>query len=557
MILQQMGLRASALYPTRCGNAIGLRISAGKRHTNLSQPQIDELDALTRAISTLFDVPICLVTLFTGRDMLRIVNTVARDVVPTQMHSKETLCAKLLLPSRPEALVVSDATHDRRFKNLPGVVGGPMIRSYMGVPLVTDQDTRIGSLCIIDKHVRSWSAEDLSLVANLSHVVVEILQNSPSTQALALCDVAQEGWILLYTNRTWTENWGHHTDFWSARRSPDLSTEPWVRYRSRISQGCKFTVKSLSRGGHSVTTLLFTPASIPATDITIPSLPAGESSKTTSLYIITSLTQEETLDLRGPPSHVPGMECCSIGPMVGRGGYGTVHLGVWHGENVAVKVVPIDHNCGKPWSEAIIMDDLRHPNLVTLHDWVTTPSEIFIVMELCHGGCLRQAIDRGDIVDLQTKMKIAQGIASGMAHLHELGIVHADLNCNNILLDDRGTPKVADFGLSRMLAGQITTETLGTLTHAPLELLVTGALTLKTDVYAFGVVLWEIFDQRRAFAGMTRDQITFAKIQHHARFDVQAGVPDGVTALIHACTDPEPRGRPPFTRILQRLCDQP
>ena len=425
MILQQMGLRASALYPTRCGNAIGLRISAGKRHTNLSQPQIDELDALTQAISTLFDVPICLVTLFTGRDMLRIVNTVARDVVPTQMHSKETLCAKLLLPSRPEALVVSDATHDRRFKNLPGVVGGPMIRSYMGVPLVTDQDTRIGSLCIIDKHVRSWSAEDLSLVANLSHVVVEILQNSPSTQALALCDVAKEGWILLYTNRTWTENWGHHTDFWSVRRSPDLSTEPWVRYRSRISQGCKFTVKSLSRGGHSVTTLLFTPASIPATDITIPSLPAGESSKTTSLYIITSLTQEETLDLRGPPSHVPGMECCSIGPMVGRGGYGTVHLGVWHGENVAVKgrshrsqlweaLVRGHHHGRSAPPEPRDAARLGHP----------PPSEIFIVMELCHGGCLRQAIDRGDIVDLQTKMKIAQGIASGMALLHELGIVH-------------------------------------------------------------------------------------------------------------------------------------
>lgn len=548
-----MGLRGSTLIP-RLGELVG---SPWKRDGDMSPLQIHELDAITRALCTLFDAPFSLVTLFTDRRVLQIKNTVPKSGLPKKMRLEHSLCGKLLLPSRPEALVVTDARHDKRFSNLPGVVGDPRIRSYMGVPLVTEQASRIGTLCVIDRRVRAWSAEDLSLVANLAHIVVETLCQGFSKQALALCDVGQENWRLLYTNRVWSDKWGHQADFWSACKSPDLSTEPWMRYRSRVSQRCKFTVTCLDQDEKHVATVLLTPASIPTADIAIPSLPAGETCRTASLYIITSLAREDTLDLRGPPSHVPGMEECSVGPMLGKGGYGTVYHGQWHGESVAVKVIPVDHTCERPWSEAVIMHELRHRNLVTLHDWVTTPAETFIVMELCLGGCLRQAIDRGDVRGLQAQMGLARGIAEGMAHLHHIGIVHADLNCNNILLDDEGTPKVADFGLSRMLTGQVTTETCGMLTHAPLELLVTGSLTRGTDVYAFGVILWEIFDQHRPFAGMTRDQIMFAKLQRCNSFEVPAGVPDVVSNLIDVCTDPEPRNRPPFASILETLSTQP
>ncbi len=542
-----MGLRVSALFPT----------NKQAKCRDLSTSQVGELDAITHALSVLFDAPISLVTLFKDNRVLQIKNTLEECVLPGKMRLEDSICSKLLLPHRPEALVISDATRDRRVRTLPAITGGPKIRSYMGVPLVTEKTLRIGSLCIVDRRVRTWCAEDLSLVAALSQVVVDVLRDGPAAQPLALCDVDKEGWELLYTNRAWIDDWGHQTAFWSARRSPDLSITPWARYRSRISQRGKFTVKCLDRDEKHVTTILFTPASTRVTSITIPSLPAGRACGHNSLYFITPLTREDTLDLRGLPSHVPGLQDCSVGPMLGRGGFGCVYFGTWHGDQVAVKVVTPDPACLRPWSEAIIMDDLHHPNLVALHEWITTPAETFIVMELCRGGCLRQAIDRGDVADFQKQIMIARGIATGMEYLHHIGIVHADLNCNNILLDDGGTSKVADFGLSRMLTGRMTTKTHGTLTHAPVELLVTGALTRACDVYAFGVILWEIFDQRRAYAGMTRDQIMFAKLQRRDRFDVELDCPDVVRSLITACTDPEPQDRPPFTSILQSLCALP
>ena len=543
-----MGLRVSTLFPTA---------SQADCNRALSASQVEELDAITHALSTIFEAPISLVALFVGKRVLQIKNTVEQRVLPGKIRLEDSICGKLLLPHESEALVVSDATRDRRVKTLPAITGKLKIRSYMGVPLVSEQATRIGSLCIMDRRVRTWSAEDLSLVVALSQVVVDVLRDGPATQPLALCDVDKEGWEFLYTNQTWLESWGHHAAFWSARRSPDLSIEPWARYSSRISQRGKFTVKCLDRDEKHVTTVLFTPASVPTAGITIPSLPAGRDCCNNSVYFITPLTREDTLDLRGLPSHVPGLQGCSIGPMLGRGGFGCVYFGTWHGQSVAVKIVPPDPACLRPWSEAIIMDDLHHPNLVALHEWVTTPSETFIVMELCQGGCLRQAIDRGDIADLQKQMMIARGIAAGMEHLHHIGIVHADLNCNNILLDDRGSPKIADFGLSKTLTGRMTTKTCGTLTHAPVELLVTGALTRKSDVYAFGVVLWEIFDQRRAFAGMTRDQIMLAKLQRRDHFEMRADCPDFVRGLVTACTDPEPQMRPNFASVLQTLCAQP
>lgn len=103
-----------------------------------------------------------------------------------------------------------------------------------------------------------------------------------------------------------------------------------------------------------------------------------------------------------------------------------------------------------------------------------------------------------------------------MCYLHRRNIIHCDLSTNNILLaaselDDRGfVAKVSDMGLSRIMNGSngvINTRTSGTVTHMPPELLMDGDLTKAADVYAFGIILWEIAAGRRPFEGLTHGQI--------------------------------------------------
>lgn len=113
-------------------------------------------------------------------------------------------------------------------------------------------------------------------------------------------------------------------------------------------------------------------------------------------------------------------------------------------------------------------------------------------------------------------------VANALDFLHNMDILHADLNGNNVLLvscnrgERRFTAKVSDFGLSRMVNGVVQTGTTGTPTHMPPELLADGDLSKGTDVYAFGVIMWEVYHGKRAWAGMHPMQVLFrVAVQKH------------------------------------------
>ncbi|KAK9807889.1 hypothetical protein WJX72_012343 [[Myrmecia] bisecta] len=200
--------------------------------------------------------------------------------------------------------------------------------------------------------------------------------------------------------------------------------------------------------------------------------------------------------------------------------------------------------------------------------------ETWLVMELCGLGDLQEHIDQGVFRDQLSSSSYAGGvkmlwivmtaaeIAAAMAYLHSQDILHGDLSGGNVLLvgnsgaDDRPfAAKVADFGLSRILAGDDTVETVsfGTVTHMPPELLREGRLSKAADVYAYGVLLWSMYTGQRPWAGMRHVQIIAQKIIGNASLPFPDHTPRAYRELAESCMDPDDSARPCFDDVVAAL----
>ena len=142
---------------------------------------------------------------------------------------------------------------------------------------------------------------------------------------------------------------------------------------------------------------------------------------------------------------------------IGRGAFGVVYKGYWRDSEVAIKELQLSQTSGHQFDkelkefqdEAAVMKGLRpHANVILLLG-VTPPPNLCIVAEFCENGALYTYLHGDAHIDDAQKIKFAQGIASGMSHLHTEGIIHRDLATRNILLSEGLTPKISDFGLSR------------------------------------------------------------------------------------------------------------
>jgi len=167
-------------------------------------------------------------------------------------------------------------------------------------------------------------------------------------------------------------------------------------------------------------------------------------------------------------------------------------------------------------------------------------------------------------LDVRHVLATSREIASAMTYLHSQNVLHGDLNGNNILLvgstptaaDDRDfSAKVADFGLSRMLApdnDKIITRTHGTITHMAPEVIVESTHSKAADVYSFGVVLWETITCKKAYHGMHYAQIVHS-ITTGKPLDVPKEVPQELQQLLGQCLSKLAADRPTFAEVLQRL----
>ncbi|KAH7443418.1 hypothetical protein KP509_02G033500 [Ceratopteris richardii] len=199
--------------------------------------------------------------------------------------------------------------------------------------------------------------------------------------------------------------------------------------------------------------------------------------------------------------------------LVGEGGFGRVYRGRLQstGQDVAVKQLDKDGLQGNRefLVEVLMLSLLHHPHLVNLIGYCADGDQRLLVYEYMPLGCLEDHLHdlpSGRVpLDWNTRMKIAAGAARGMEYLHDKAnppVIYRDFKSSNILLGEGFHAKLSDFGLAKLGPvgdkTHVSTRVMGTYGYCAPEYAMTGQLTVKSDIYSFGVVLLELITGRRA-----------------------------------------------------------
>ncbi|HEY8316100.1 MAG TPA: serine/threonine-protein kinase, partial [Gaiellaceae bacterium] len=191
--------------------------------------------------------------------------------------------------------------------------------------------------------------------------------------------------------------------------------------------------------------------------------------------------------------------------VLGRGGMSEV----WRakdlelGRDVAMKLLAPNADRMRFEREARAFASLAHPNITQVYDYGEADGRPYMVLEYVPGGTLEAHLQGTQPLPDDETRGIAAGVAAGLAHAHARGVVHRDLKPANVLFDEDGRPKLADFGIARMMAGEGTlTEAgtlLGTAAYISPEQAVGAPATAASDVYSFGVILYRMLTGRLPF----------------------------------------------------------
>jgi serine/threonine protein kinase/beta-lactam-binding protein with PASTA domain len=241
-----------------------------------------------------------------------------------------------------------------------------------------------------------------------------------------------------------------------------------------------------------------------------------------------------------------------------RGGMSTVYAATdlrLH-RTVAVKVMA-EHLAHDPTfvdrftREARAAAMLSHPNVVGVSDQGSDQGLVFLVMELVRGRTLRDLLTARGRLTVAEAFAVLEPVLSGLTAAHRAGIVHRDIKPENVLIGTDGVVKVADFGLARAVVGTgQTSQTggvlIGTVAYLSPEQLERGRADARSDIYAAGIVLYEMLTGHPPYGGDTPLAVAYQHVHH----DVPApsaevpGLPWAVDELVARTTRRDPAGRP-------------
>ncbi|GLT52146.1 hypothetical protein SLA2020_255010 [Shorea laevis] len=263
---------------------------------------------------------------------------------------------------------------------------------------------------------------------------------------------------------------------------------------------------------------------------------------------------------------------------IGSGGYAKVYRGTLpSGELVAIKQAQQGSIQGGLEFKTLIelLSRVHHKNAVSLLGFCSERGEQMLIYEYVPNGSLYETLSgkSGIRLDWTKRLKIALGAARGLAYLHELAnpsIIHRDIKSTNILLDQRFTAKVADFGLSKPISdsekGHVTTQVKGTTGYLDPEYYMTQQLTEKSDVYSFGVLLLELVAGRRTIEGgkyivrevrmtldKTKDLYSLHQILDPAIVDVSLKGFEKFVDLAMSCVEELGADRPTMGEVVKEI----
>ena len=246
---------------------------------------------------------------------------------------------------------------------------------------------------------------------------------------------------------------------------------------------------------------------------------------------------------------------------IGQGGMGVVYRA--HDEvlqrDVALKVVgegtPVEKSSReKLLHEARASSALSHPNICTIHEVGEFDGELYLVMELVEGKSLKELIGSAGLA-VESILRYSVQIAGALAHAHGRNVVHHDLKSANVVVTPQGLVKILDFGLARRLPKAVVDEVTesigplegsgaiaGTLSYMAPEVLRGQPGDYRSDLWAFGVVLYEADSGQVPFRGSTGLEISSA-ILHELPSPLADRIPPGLWAIIQRCLAKEPAQR--------------
>jgi len=243
---------------------------------------------------------------------------------------------------------------------------------------------------------------------------------------------------------------------------------------------------------------------------------------------------------------------------LGGGEFSEVWEGQWNTTPVAVKTLkPGSMSPVEFLQEAALMKRLRHPKLIQLYAVCTREEPFYIVTELMkHGSLLEYLRGEGQPLKLPNLVDMSAQVAAGMAYLEEQNYVHRYLAASNILVGEHLICKVADFSLARVIDEDIyegyTGEWFPIKWTAP-EAALYNRFSIKSDVWSFGVVLYEIITYSQfPYPGMTNAQVLEA-LQQGYRMPRPMGCPDKLYDIMLDCWHEEPANRPTFETLQWQL----
>jgi serine/threonine protein kinase len=253
--------------------------------------------------------------------------------------------------------------------------------------------------------------------------------------------------------------------------------------------------------------------------------------------------------------------------MIGEGGSAKVFRGRYRNMQVAIKQMKTSLHQNDFLTEfnreIQTLSKLSHPNLVTFVG-ACVGEQHCIVTEFCAGGTLFALLHEQRTLKISWKQrtKFASDIAKGMQYLHSYNLLHRDLKSLNILLSDalngnnEPVAKISDFGVSRVVNDGVMTGSIGTCHWMAPEVIRGESYGLPSDVFSFGIVMYELLSRETPYKGLDPKSITYQVVNLRKRPDVNliaSTCPAGLKTLMIRCWNENPELRPNFGEIVKEL----
>ncbi len=245
-----------------------------------------------------------------------------------------------------------------------------------------------------------------------------------------------------------------------------------------------------------------------------------------------------------------------LGGLIARGGMSMVYRGLDTrlDRPVAIKVMSPHYVTDPAFlsrfeREARLAAGLGHPGVVAVYDYGRDGDLVFLVMELVDGGTLRDLLRERGSLSVPVTMSILEPLLAALGAAHAAGLVHRDVKPENVLISSKGAVKIADFGLVRAVTSQTMATgdvILGTVAYLSPEQVSTGAADPRSDVYAAGIVAYEMLTGRPPYGGDNPMSVAYQHVHNDVPrpSDSAPGTPEALDDLVVAATRRDPAARP-------------